>query len=298
MSSLEGFYERSRNEWGYQYYLKEGDQSEYVKFRSCMALTAGFKRSIYPEDISPLRTNQSKIIFDNLYYKGWSKLSDNIFSKLSNSSLNQIREYTSLDINQAEKSGFYRNKSVPLSFAGLLKHIISKDLLRAIKLYLNTNRPFIYEPTILHSKAALRENLSSQELSDKAFSFHRDIDNLRHIKLFVNLTSANRGNHQFIEGSHHTNNRDVCNDWPERTDPLKFHDLFRPNSLYESHLWTGRQDEDALINIYGREKIINIPTTEGFCWIEDTYGLHRGNPPRDKSRFIASYLIGQFAVRY
>jgi len=86
-------------------------------------------------------------------------------------------------------------------------------------------------------------------------------------------------------------------DFEKRTSDLGFEHQFMARSLYESHLWTGRFHEKAIEEVYGPTRVVRFPTHAGFCWLEDTYGLHRGNPPVEGNRNVAAFLIGQYPVR-
>ncbi len=83
--------------------------------------------------------------------------------------------------------------------------------------------------------------------------FHRDPDDWRFLKLFIYLTEVNEstGPHEFVLGSHRSSGRVFS----------------RPYSPEEIEL------------TYGSENVAKIVGTEGTTFIEDTWGIHRGQAP-------------------
>jgi hypothetical protein len=158
---------------------------------------------------------------------------------------------------------------------------------------------YLYTPHILVSpplEDAILQN--TKAMSDKAFLFHRDIDNTLWLKLFVCLSEFVGGDHVFIQGSHWTFKRDIESDYLERKGFCQyFHSPFKAKTVYETHLHTGRFDESALEELYG-SSIIPLVARAGDAWLEDTYGIHKGTPPLSGRRIIMSLLIGRLPVRY
>lgn len=269
--------------------------SEYQMLRQVLAYTAGYRRSQpYGMDMEvELQTSKSRNVYQQITRKGWSVVSNNLLARCSDTDIAEINNL----LQQPRQAG-KRSIQVPLTAGTLLRNAIDQDIFSVIKAYLRTARPVFYKPHILMSSPPTVGNtMSAKELSDSAFSFHRDYDNIRWLKLFVNLSTTSGGQHEFVMGSHHTNERHVNSDYVERSKDLNFEDQFMAQTLYESHIWTGRFHEKGVENIYGPSRIVRFPTTAGFCWLEDTYGLHRGNPPETGKRNVAAFLIGQYPVR-
>lgn len=90
--------------------------------------------------------------------------------------------------------------------------------------------------------------------------FHRDIDDLRFVKLFVYLTDVDdeSGPHIYASGSH------------------------RKNTLTQVGRFTDKEVADAV----GEETIVRLKGPAGTSFIESTYGLHRGLPPTRKPRLV------------
>ena len=277
-------------------FITKSSLDEYLLLRKALGATAGFRRNEPPNIplISSINNSPSRVIVDNLTGTGWHLISNNILADASQATISQIQS-----ILLEPRSNAKRSIQAPLGFASLLKHIMTPELYAAIKSYLGVERPTFYPPHILCSQPLERGKiLSTKELSDRAFAFHRDYDNIRWLKLFVNLTSTKGGNHEYIQGSHHTSNRDIASDYADRTRNVLHEDPVVAYTEYETHLWLGRFHESSIKHVYGDRQTIRMNTNEGACWIEDTYGLHRGNPPHEGDRAVASFLIAQYPIRY
>ncbi len=267
----------------------------YMRLRRSLGITAGYNRN--KRDSSLMASIDSKSVtckvVKSLIANGYYLVSNNILKDAPQATRREISSTLSRpqEVNK-------RSVQVPVNFASLLKHILNPDLYKAIKLFLGVERPIFYPPHILRSNPVPRgKSQSDKELSDQAFSFHRDFDNIIWLKLFVNLTTTIGGHHEYIGGSHHESERSIGRDFSSRTQMLKLEDRFNAQTKYESHLWTGRFHEQSIKEVYGDDKLIMLDTHKGVCWLEDTYGLHRGNPPLEGQRAVAAFLIGQYPIR-
>jgi len=95
---------------------------------------------------------------------------------------------------------------------------------------------------------------------EHAEKFHRDVDDLRFIKLFVFLTDVDdaSGPHIFASGSH------------------------RKNVLTKIR----RYSDDEVESAVGPESVVRFTGPAGTCFLENTYGLHRGLPPVSRPRLV------------
>jgi len=106
-------------------------------------------------------------------------------------------------------------------------------------------------------------------------SFHRDLDDWRFVKVFTYLTGVDptTGPHVYVRGSHRTAGR--LRGRPYQTDEL--------------------------LRRYGAAAILPILGPAGTSFVADTYGIHKGETPRDRPRLIlqAQYsLLPNFALLY
>ena len=101
----------------------------------------------------------------------------------------------------------------------------------------------------------------------QAENFHRDVDDWRFIKLFVYLTDVDSesGPHVYVPGSHNT------------------------DKLAKIRRYT----EEEVHSAFGPECEKRFTGPAGTAFLENTYGFHRGFPPRSKPRLIvqATYCI-------
>ena len=97
--------------------------------------------------------------------------------------------------------------------------------------------------------------------------FHRDVDDLQFIKLFVYLTDVGEdtGPHIFVEGS-------------QRIDKLTR---------------IARYTDEQVAEAFGEDAIRRFTGPAGTAFLENTYGMHRGLPPRAGPRLIFQPLYAQ-----
>lgn len=96
-------------------------------------------------------------------------------------------------------------------------------------------------------------------------SFHRDIDTLNSLKFFVYLTDVDKesGPHVYVKGSHNSS---------YRTSKDKMHNDFE------------------IENEFNKSNIVNLEGEEGYTFIADTFGFHKGLPPTNKSRLVLQII--------
>jgi hypothetical protein len=96
-------------------------------------------------------------------------------------------------------------------------------------------------------------------------SFHRDIDTLHSLKFFIYLTDVDvkAGPHVYIKGSSNSN-FDSTKD--------KMH------------------SDDEIINFFDKTKITELTGPSGFCFLADTFGLHKGMIPTESPRLLLQII--------
>jgi hypothetical protein len=102
--------------------------------------------------------------------------------------------------------------------------------------------------------------------------FHRDVDDLRFLKLFVYLTDVDdeSGPHVYAKGSH------------------------RKTALAR----IDRYSEEEVAAAVGEDSIVRLTGPAGTTFIENTYGLHRGLPPTRRPRLLFQVLYTLRPVIY
>jgi hypothetical protein len=102
-------------------------------------------------------------------------------------------------------------------------------------------------------------SFGDRDVAKEAQFFHRDVDDYKFLKMFFYLTDVNdeNGPHIFVKGSH------------------------KINKLLELK----RFKDAEVIELFG-EKIITLIEPKGSCFIEDTYGIHKGQLPQKGKRLL------------
>lgn len=118
------------------------------------------------------------------------------------------------------------------------------------------------KPTISYMTAWW--SIAHGEAAKEAELFHRDVDDYRFIKLFIYLTDVDEGSgpHAFVRGSHKVN---------------KLTDI-------------RRLGEAEVESTFGKENMLSFTGPAGTAFIENTYGVHRGVPPKTRTRLLFQVL--------
>lgn len=119
--------------------------------------------------------------------------------------------------------------------------------------------------------------------------FHRDRDDLRFVKLFVYLSDVDEGGgpHQYLPQSHHP---DIFAQYlAQRNIDIDVMQLFKGNM---------RQLNDTFYMRVFEKDMMTICAPRGTCFLEDTYGLHRGFRPATSSRLLFQVLYTTFPTKF
>jgi len=105
-----------------------------------------------------------------------------------------------------------------------------------------------------------------------AENFHRDVDDLSFIKLFVYLTDVDdeSGPHEYIRGSH------------------------LDSRLYRIR----RYSDDEVLGTFGADKLVRFTGGAGSAFLENTYGMHRGQPVHRGRRLIFQVVYSLLPMVY
>lgn len=134
-----------------------------------------------------------------------------------------------------------------------LHHIaFDERLLRIACKYFNC-RPFVDSIQAWWS-------LEGNEQPEEAENFHRDNDSIRFLKFFLYLTDVTDGHgpHKFVRGSH------------------------RDTRLLERRRLTDDEVEQA----FGNNQVMVMTGNAGDAFIEDTFGIHKGQLPETGRRLL------------
>lgn len=105
-----------------------------------------------------------------------------------------------------------------------------------------------------------------------AENFHRDVDDLKFIKLFVYLTDVGEGNgpHEYIRGSH----------GDSRLSRIR------------------RYGDEEILQTFGEDSLVRFTGPAGRAFLENTYGMHRGQPVQTGRRLIFQVVYSLLPLVY
>ena len=280
----------SASEWGTDPFFK--NEGAYQRFRAQMGLTAGCRTSL-KENGKRSSCNSVGEIAKELGLSGVYRLPRTIDLFKAEKEVKYIVQKGRALCKASGKRSFRCPEAL-----GLARRFLSREILTDIARYLETPRPFIYSPQVLYFSKEGNESLTAKDLSNAAFLYHRDIDNICFVKLFICILSSDGGMHHYVKGSHAIRDNDFRIIDSEAIANSRFDEPLNARSEYETHLSTGRFTDESVGRLYGRENILEIPVSQGCAWIEDTYGLHKGSEPESGERLLMSVTIGRHAYRY
>jgi len=115
-------------------------------------------------------------------------------------------------------------------------------------------------------------SFKGHDVGEQAELFHRDLDDWRFFKLFVYLTDvdAEAGPHAFVPGS----------------------------QAVPRLLRVGRYSDDQIAAAFGTGAVHYFTGARGTAFLEDTFGLHRGLPPRSRNRLVLQVVYSLGALPY
>lgn len=104
---------------------------------------------------------------------------------------------------------------------------------------------------------------SGNDTPQEAENFHRDNDGIRFLKFFIYMTDVGEANgpHVFVDGS--------------------------PRSPVLTRL--GRLSDAEVEQAFGKEKILVMRGKAGDAFLEDTFGIHKGQLPQEGRRLLVQF---------
>ena len=103
-------------------------------------------------------------------------------------------------------------------------------------------------------------SFGDREAAKEAQFFHRDVDDIKFVKLFFYLTdvTSESGPHVFVKKSH------------------------KSNELIQLR----RFSDEEVLSKFNKKDILTLEKPKGSCFIEDTYGIHKGQLPITGNRLL------------
>ncbi|MDO8651869.1 MAG: hypothetical protein Q7R66_06755 [Undibacterium sp.] len=158
-------------------------------------------------------------------------------------------------------------------------HHNASDILQAPYLFQLANDPRLMEiaaaflgckPTIGYLAAWW--SYSTEIGAQQAENFHRDVDDWRFLKLFVYLTDVGENNGPHIYVSH-------------SSDSDKLREI-------------RRFDDTEVVTAFGKENILQLTGQAGEGFVENTFGIHKGQPVKQGTRLIFQVVYSMFPLPY
>jgi hypothetical protein len=150
----------------------------------------------------------------------------------------------------------------------LKEFLTSKGILTLVKNYLNTKIVSVNATFFISNPVDTNE----KEKYSNAQYFHWDNDFKKFLKLYVYLTDVDidSGPHVFAEKSHRYKKKEhrLCR-------------LFKDDDIYKSY-----------------KKVKEFTGKAGSAFFVDSYGLHKANPPKKKSRIMLNVHFGSGKILY
>ena len=121
-----------------------------------------------------------------------------------------------------------------------------------------------------HMWWSFANDLSSSDRHKFAQQFHFDLDDYRFVKFFFYLTDVDEesGPHVYVRGSHRGK---------------KLGDMFPMR----------RFSDEEVVEKWGERNIKRVVGPKGTGFVADTFGIHKGQPPRTKERLVLEFLWSQ-----
>ena len=195
----------------------------------------------------------------SIYFKGKKK------SKFFFKSLNSKDNMNSLLSKSKKNKISHVVLNIDIKKTKFIKKLATSNFFMNIaKDYINSNEISVSGQGYISNPIKITE----KEKKDNAQHFHYDNDFKKFFKIFVYLNDVNfsAGPHSFIVSTN--KNR-------------KF-----------KHIAANRIDDEEINNNYNKNKIKTFNGNKGHVIIEDTFGLHRGNFPTNKSRLMLVLIYG------
>jgi hypothetical protein len=116
-------------------------------------------------------------------------------------------------------------------------------------------------------------SMPGHETPEQAQSFHRDVDSLNFLKLFMYLTDVGdtAGPHVYVSGSHKEN---------------------VPGEKIR------RYTDSEMSALYRENRVVRFTGDAGACFLENTFGYHKGAVPKTTRRLILQFVYAVHPTPY
>lgn len=233
--------------------------------------------SVLPKTTGLELSAKAEVMVADLQTRGYHLLAGGLAQKQIDEILDVLKNERCTDPYRPEKGKFAYPDEVPEE--SHLAHYSADALLRCPHLLEFANQPDVLAAIerILGCKPTLSGiycwwSIPGKSKPEEAQFFHRDVDDWSFVKLLVYLTDVDEesGPHAFVSGSH--------ND-----DRL---------------LGKSRFSESDVHRAFGEETVVRFTGKRGTAFLENTFGIHRGTPPKSKERLLLQFFYTLLPVHY
>lgn len=160
-----------------------------------------------------------------------------------------------------------------------IAHHCAQDILQAPYLLSIANRPDILaivegllgcKPTLGYLAAWW--SYHTEKGAQQAEHFHRDVDDWRFVKLFIYLTDVGPNNGPHIYVSHSS-----------------------PSPALRQ---IRRYTDEEVVDAFGASRVMELTGRAGEGFLEDTFGIHKGQPVAEGTRLIFQAVYSMFPLPY
>lgn len=214
-------------------------------------------------------------LFEKISKDGFSDLGIVINTFRINSIINQLKSYNCFDLESKNNDIINLNQ---INKETQLGHYLREDLskIEDIVQIANDSRILNIVSKYFKSKPTISNincwwSFANKKEAKEAQFFHRDIDDYKFVKLFIYLTdvSEENGPHLFVKGSHKSN----------KLNKLK------------------RFSDTEVEANFNKENILILNKSKGSGFLEDTYGIHKGQLPITSDRLILQVQYSYLPIR-
>jgi hypothetical protein len=257
------------------FYIQRHSYNVQLRTTEAAILKFFLPKGKYNNSIHALNTNKrDSEIFCDLKNDGFVDLGISISDAQIDSIINELKKVKcydfakpgehAVDINNVSKEvqlAHYKRKDLA-QIPQIIKIANDSKVLNAVTKYLGV------QPTI--SNINCWWSFGDRESAKEAQFYHRDLDDYKFLKMFIYLTdvSENSGPHIYIKRSHKSN---------------KLNKLRRFNDLEVNEQ-------------FKRADILTLTKPKGNTFIEDTYGIHKGQLPKNGNRLILQIQYSYFPL--
>jgi hypothetical protein len=160
-----------------------------------------------------------------------------------------------------------------------IAHHDEREIVRAPYLFALANHPVVLEVVARHlgcrptlGYLAAWWSYHTAVGAQQAEHFHRDVDDWKFVKLFVYLSDVNVNNGPHVYVTHSAAS-------PQLRQIRRFPD-------------------SEVIEAFGQEKVLKLTGRAGEGFLEDTFGIHKGQPVLQGRRLIFQAVYSMFALPY